>query len=196
MHADVKWIILSYKVPAEPSTLRVRIWRTLKALGVVYIQQSVCVAPQTQEVAKKIEALQKMITANSGEALLLEVERFADGTEKELRKLFNKQRVAELEEFLGGCRLFLQEIESETSKGNFSYHEVEENEADLAKLKRWHKKIAKRDFFGCPLLGESKRQLEQCELTFDAFMHQVYATEGSAEGKIHLDGIIASRNDE
>ncbi|MFC6227852.1 Chromate resistance protein ChrB [Paenibacillus allorhizosphaerae] len=190
MNADVKWIILSYKVPAEPSTLRVRVWRTLKALGVVYIQQSVCVAPKTPEVAKKIEALKRMIETNSGEALLLEVERFANGTEQELRDLFNKQRTLELEEFLGGCQLFLQEIESETAKGNFSYREVEENEAELAKLQRWHKKIAKRDFFGCPILGESKRRLEQCDQTFNVFMHKVYATEGSAEGKIHLDGMI------
>lgn len=187
MNAAHKWIVFSYKVPTEPSTLRVRVWRTLKALGVIYVQQSVCVAPGTPEVRKKADLLKTSIESNGGEVLLLEVERFSDETEQQLIELFNRQRTMELEEFFGGCHLFLKEMESETAKGNFSYHEVEENEAEFAKLKRWHKKIMKRDFFCCPLTGESKRLLEQCEQKFTEFIQKVYATEGTAEGQIRLD---------
>ncbi|GAA4838230.1 hypothetical protein GCM10023310_14950 [Paenibacillus vulneris] len=178
------WIVLSYKVPSEPSTLRVRVWRTLKSLGVVYLQQSVCAAPDTAEVRKKIQSLTKLIEASEGEALLLEVRQFSALTEEELIGMFNRQRTAEYEEFLEGCRHFVQEIETETLKGKFAYHEVEENEAELGKLKRWHKKIAKRDFFSCAASVEAVKMLDKCERTFAAFVQTVYATEGHAEGEI------------
>jgi len=187
---ELKWIIFSYKVPAEPSTHRVRVWRTLRALGVVYIQQSVCISPYTLDVKKKIGLLKKTIESSSGEALLLEIKQFSDDTQKLLIGMFNQQRTREIEELLTSCQHFLREIESETEKGNFSYHEVEENEADLAKLKRWQKKIIKRDFFGSPLLDESQEIIGECERRFVEFMNKVYATEGTVEGMIKLEGLI------
>lgn len=187
MNRDHDWIVLSYKVPSEPSTIRVRVWRTLKALGVVYIQQSVCVAPDTAEVKKKIQSLKKLIESNEGEALLLEVSKFSAVTEEELTEIFNKQRVAEYEEFLEGCNNFLHEIETETRKGKFTYHEVEENEAELGKLRRWYKKIAKRDFFSCANSMQAKQKLDECEQKFGIFIETVYSTEGKAEGDITED---------
>lgn len=187
MNKGQSWIVLSYKVPSEPSTIRVRVWRTLKALGVVYIQQSVCVAPETAEVKKKIQSLKKLIESSEGEALLLEVSKFTDVTEEELTEIFNKQRIAEYEEFIEGCNNFLHEIETETMKCKFTYHEVEENEAELGKLKRWYKKITKRDFFSCTNSMQAKQKLDECELKFGVFIENVYYTEGKAEGDITKD---------
>lgn len=161
-----------------------RAWRTLKSLGVVYIQQSVCVAPDTQEVRKKLQSIHKLITSNQGEALLLEVQKFATSTENHLFELFDTQRITEYDEFLEGCRHFIEEIDSETNKNNFSYHEIEENEAELGKLKRWVKKIGKRDFFGCSKSTEAAQRLNECERNFNEFMEKVYATEGKSEGSI------------
>lgn len=186
MNNQCAWIIFSYKVPSEPSTIRVRTWRTLKALGVVYIQQSVCIAPETPEVKKKLLSIQKLIEASEGEVLLLEVSKLAANSEELLLELFNKQRQSEYDELIEGCRHFLQEIEMETKKGKFTYHEVEENEAELGKLKRWHKKIAKRDFFSCPSSEQAKHMLDECEQRFNEFTEKVYATEGTAEGDIKL----------
>lgn len=187
MDKDSSWIIFSYKVPNEPSTIRVRVWRTLKALGVVYIQQSVCVAPDTSEVKKKIQSIKQLIESSEGEALLLEVNKFAVNTEDELLGIFNRQRIAEYEELLEGCKNFLNEIETETRKGKFTYHEVEENEAELGKLIRWHKKIVKRDFFSCSNSLQAKQLLDECEQRFGEFIESVYATEGNVEGEITKD---------
>ncbi|WP_010492549.1 Chromate resistance protein ChrB [Paenibacillus elgii] len=181
---NTSWIVLSYKVPSEPSTMRVRVWRNLKALGVVYIQQSVCVAPDTSEVRKKIQQIKKSIDSINGETLLLEVVQFSENTEEHIIELFNQQRTKEYEEFLDGCDLFLKEMESETQKQNFTFHEVEENEADLGKLKRWFRKIMKRDFFQSPLEIRAKSQLDLCESKLAQFTDQVYQSEGQKEGEI------------
>ncbi|MCC3373581.1 Chromate resistance protein ChrB [Cohnella sp. REN36] len=178
------WFVLSYKVPSEPSTLRVRIWRQLKSLGVVYIQQSVCVAPDTPEIRKKIQQIKKTIDSGGGETLLLEVTKFSSISEEQLIQLFNQQRTKEYEEFLDGCGVLWKEIEHETQKGNFTFHEVEENEADLGKLKRWFRKIMKRDFFQSSLENRAKSQLDLCEAKLAEFTDRVYRSEGQMEGKI------------
>ncbi|MBB6669304.1 Chromate resistance protein ChrB [Cohnella nanjingensis] len=178
------WIVLSYKVPSEPSTVRVRIWRNLKGLGGVYIQQSVCVAPDTAEIRRKIQQIKKIIDSSGGETLLLEATELSQHSEEQLVQLFNQQRTKEYEEFLDGCGLFLKEMESETRKRNFTFHEVEENEADLGKLKRWFRKILKRDFFQSSLENQAKSQLDLCEAKLAEFTDQVYRSEGQKEGKV------------
>lgn len=181
------WLILSYKVPAEPSTLRVRVWRNLKELGVIYIQQSVCVAPALPEVQKKLEHIKSLIEENSGEALLLVVNQFEQITEKQLIDMLNEKRTLEYTEFLDGCQNFLSEIDMETNRRNYTFHEVEENEADLAKLKRWYRKILRRDFFKSDLMNPSKQKLDQCERILDEFTNKVYQSEGRLEGEISDD---------
>ena len=39
--ASLKWLLLTYKVPAEPTSKRLALWRRLKGLGAVYLQNGV-----------------------------------------------------------------------------------------------------------------------------------------------------------
>ena len=34
------WLLLVYRVPPEPSRLRAAVWRRLKSLGAIYLQNS------------------------------------------------------------------------------------------------------------------------------------------------------------
>ena len=36
------WLLLTYKVPAEPAKKRIAIWRRLKGMGAIYLQNGVC----------------------------------------------------------------------------------------------------------------------------------------------------------
>ncbi len=40
-----EWLLLVYRVPSEPSNNRVSVWRELKRLGALYLQQCVCIVP-------------------------------------------------------------------------------------------------------------------------------------------------------
>ncbi|KEQ26689.1 Chromate resistance protein ChrB [Paenibacillus tyrfis] len=179
-----KWLILSYRVPAEPSTLRVRVWRTLKSIGAFYLQQSVCVLPLTSDIQGKATQLQNLISDNHGEVILLEVEQFSGITEEQMVASFNQQREVEYKEFIESCNVFLEEIKKETSIGNFSYHEVEENEVELVRLKRWHRKILNRDFFQTNYTTESQNKLDECVASLEHFTQQVYEEEGNKEGEL------------
>lgn len=184
MDSRLKWIIISYRVPADPSTVRVKIWRLLKSIGALYIQQSVCILPLTTETHEVAVQLQSLVNDNHGEVQSLEVDQFASATEAQLIKLFNEQRAAEYKEFLGGCSAFKQEIQTETQFGKFTFHEVEENEAELVRLKRWYRKILKRDFFHSEHALISQTELEKCEISLRNFTQRVYQAEGHIEGDL------------
>ncbi|PZE21351.1 Chromate resistance protein ChrB [Paenibacillus xerothermodurans] len=172
------WIIFSYKIPSEPSSIRVRVWRNLKTLGVNYIQQSVCIGPNTEEMQKKLKKLNLLISENGGETSLLEVEKMSTVSEEKIISEFNKARTLEYKEFIEESEKFLKEIEKETKKLNFCFREIEENEVELRRLKHWLIKIKKRDFFQCELQKQAIEIFETCNKAFEEFIETVYLQEG------------------
>jgi hypothetical protein len=50
----VCWLMLIYRVPSEPSRLRTAVWRRLKALGAVYVANSVAVLPESPEAGRAL----------------------------------------------------------------------------------------------------------------------------------------------
>jgi hypothetical protein len=178
-----EWLLLTYKVPSEPSSKRVSIWRKLKSFGAVYIQKGVCIVPITEEQRRHFKIIQKEIINMKGEAFLLETTGFDEKEEEHIIARINEDRNAEYQEFLGRCEDFFEEIRSETEKQNFIYAEVQENDEDLQKLKRWLDKIKKRDFYGAPLLQEAEKQLVACEKLLDDFAEKVFKAENDVDNE-------------
>ena len=48
------WLLLTYKIPPEPSKKRVAIWRRLKGMGAVYLQSGVCLLPKTDDYVRRL----------------------------------------------------------------------------------------------------------------------------------------------
>ncbi|MDC3418314.1 Chromate resistance protein ChrB [Aquibacillus salsiterrae] len=172
------WLIFAYKLPSDPSSARVKVWRNLKTIGVHYIQQSVCICPNTEDTAKKILKLKLFIAENEGESSLLEVEKFTGKSEEEIVSAFNQERKLEYSEFIEECKKFQDEIIKETNQRNFTFREIEENEVELRRLKNWLVKIKKRDFFQCGAQVEAKQNFENCMTMFEKFTEEVYKREG------------------
>jgi hypothetical protein len=174
--------VFSYKLQPTPSTLRVRAWRNLKAMGAMYIQQSVCVIPNLPQIREKIQQLKTLFESNQGEYFLLEVTDFTDKTSAEMLEAFNNQRKTECMEFIDSCNQFLLEIKMETQKCNYAFHEVEENEESIERLKRWLHNIQGRDFFESDAVREAGEMLARCEEVLSEFTKSVYLAEGCQEG--------------
>jgi len=45
----LSWLLLTYKVPSEPAAKRIALWRRLKGMGGVYLQNGVCLLPKTDD---------------------------------------------------------------------------------------------------------------------------------------------------
>src|SRR5437763_1155981 len=50
------WILLIYRVPSEPSSSRVSVWRDLKRTGALYLQQCVCIVPRRDDLRAQVVA--------------------------------------------------------------------------------------------------------------------------------------------
>ncbi|CAI8861855.1 ChrB domain protein [Methylococcus capsulatus] len=171
------WLLLIYKVPAEPSKKRLALWRKLKGLGAVYLQNGVCLLPKSDHHRRQFKIIQNEIGEMGGESFLLESSGFDRRQQELIAGRFNEERNAEYREFLGRCADYLAEIERETAARNFTYAELQENDEDLKKLKSWLEKIGRLDFYGAELAAEAARQLLLCEERLEEFSQAVFAAE-------------------
>ncbi|MEW6245049.1 MAG: Chromate resistance protein ChrB [Bacillota bacterium] len=175
-----KWLILVYKIPAEPSRHRVAVWRRLKEGGAVYLQNSVCILPDSPSGRSIFHSLAEEITAAGGESVLLLAEPLETAVHERVVERFNVERDAEYGEFLEQCEAFLEEIRMETERHNFTYGELEENVENLRRLEAWLHKIHSRDFFGTMKATTARERLSQCHEALEAFAGRVFhAQEGA-----------------
>ena len=62
------WLFLVYKIPREPSALRVSVWRKLNRLGAVLIHDSVWVLPAIPRCKEQLQWLAAEINEQGGNA--------------------------------------------------------------------------------------------------------------------------------
>lgn len=173
----VRWLTLVYKVPTEPARIRAMVWRRLKGLGAVYLQDGIAALPASAATERALRTLQSEITGLGGTGFLLGYEVLSGHTE--MVAVYNRARDEEYVEIVGRCADFEAEIARELEARHLTYTELEENDEDLAKLKSWLAKVQGRDVLGA---GEADRALEavqRCEAALDQFSAAVYEAEGS-----------------
>jgi len=177
--ASPGWLLLIYRVPPEPTRLRSTVWRRIKSLGAIYLQNSVAALPASPAAERSLRRLRREITDMSGTAMLMSTTVLAG--EADVRAAFQTARNAEYEEIVDKCEDFLRGVQKEYDENHFTYAELEENEVDLVKLKNWLAKIVERDVFGADGRAATERALESCEQSLEAYAARVYAEE--AEGQ-------------
>ncbi len=168
------WLLLIYKVPAEPAKKRIALWRKLKGMGGIYLQGGVCLLPHTVDHARRLKIIENEINEMAGESVLLETVALDRAQEEKVVARFKADRDEEYEEFLDKCKDFEAEIAKETAARHFTYAELEENDVDLKKLQSWLEKIAKLDFYGATLAAEAAERLKGCEALLDAYAERVF----------------------
>ncbi|MDE2365593.1 MAG: chromate resistance protein ChrB [Betaproteobacteria bacterium] len=168
------WLLLTYKVPPEPARRRIAIWRKLKGMGAVYLQNGVCMLPLTDEHVRRVKVIENEITSMGGEAILLETTGLDRAEEEKILARFQAERDEAYAEVISRCNDFEAELARESAAGKFTYAEVEENEEDLLKLQTWIGKIVKLDFTGASLRAEAEARVVRCETLLDAYARQVF----------------------
>jgi DNA-binding transcriptional regulator PaaX len=173
------WLLLIYRVPPEPTRLRSTVWRRIKSLGAIYLQNSVAALPASTANERALRKLRREITDMSGTAMLLSCSVLAG--EAEVRGSFQAARNDEYEEIVDKCEDFLRQVQKEYDENHFTYAELEENEVDLVKLRNWFAKIIDRDVFGASGRAACEQFLDRCEQSLEAYAARVYAEEGEGQ---------------
>jgi len=170
------WLLLIYRIPPEPTRLRSTVWRRIKALGAIYLQNSVAALPAGPAAERSLRKLRREILDMSGTAILLSAAVLSG--EAEVRGAFQAARNDEYEEIVDKCDDFLRQVQKEYDENHFTYAELEENEVDLVKLKNWFAKIVERDVFGADGRAATEQAIESCEQSLETYAARVYAEEG------------------
>ncbi len=82
------WLLLSYTVPRTPTAKRVYVWRKLKKLGAVSLQDSVWVLPATPHAREQFRWLASEIDELGGQTTLWEAALLSDGRDRRLIEQF------------------------------------------------------------------------------------------------------------
>jgi vacuolar-type H+-ATPase subunit I/STV1 len=174
----MQWLLFLPQLPASPSTLRVMVWRKMRAAGALGLQNGVWVLPQTSDQKKLTEELSDYIQEHGANSYIFEVSSFNQAIEKDILEQFRADRDEEYSEFCERCEALLEEVERETSQEKFTFAELEETEEDLQKLENWLGKINTRDFFHSQKRKAADELFGLCQAAHQEFANKVYASQG------------------
>ena len=161
--------------------LRVHVWRKLRSLGALYLQQSVCLLPARGEVVREVRRLADRVRNQGGSCRLLQVGIADDAEQAQLVAEMNAARDGEYREVLERLPELLAELDKERAQGRATYAEVEESEADLERYRSWLAKIAARDYFGAPGGEEARAAVTAAAAELAAFEQAALSAEAPPE---------------
>jgi hypothetical protein len=180
---DETWLLLIYRVPSDSSNARVSVWRELKRLGGFYVQQAVCVLPDTEDLRSSLERIRERISILGGSSVFLTLRDVDDDARGQFVEGFRGQSAKEYAEIVEECETkFFKEIEFERFRGNYTYEETEEIRQDLEKLRRWLDKVEGRDWMKADGRALAHDKVAECERLLEAFEADVYERTAGGAG--------------
>ena len=151
MEERTRWVILVYQLPREPSRHRVAVWRKLKDLGALYLQDGVAALPEDAVTREQLEWLQLRVREAGGEATLWEARPGTVAEERELVGTFRSAREEAYRAIISQADRLRRKVEL---GGSAALSE------QLDKLEREFRAERRRDYFSSPLRMEAAAALK------------------------------------
>jgi hypothetical protein len=169
------WLLLIYRVASEPSSNRVWVWRELKRIGALYLQNCVCIVPDRPDLHEAILAVRERIDAMEGSSNLIEIPKLSNRDRQSVISEFQALVSLQYEEIIEECQTkFVKEIEFERFRGNYSFAEAEEISRDLDKIRDWYDVVKNRDWFNAPGREQVAEEIGHCEALLEEFYEEVH----------------------
>jgi septal ring factor EnvC (AmiA/AmiB activator) len=154
-------LILTYKLAADRSSARVAVWREVRRSGALQLQKSVVAFPDTDDFQIAVTRVRTAVADVGGTMFALRAEALDGGDEARLEAAWNEARAAEYGELADECQKLVAEIDKEFAKEKFTLAELDEEEAELEKLRSWHERIRARDVHGSEGAAEAEGAMER-----------------------------------
>ena len=120
------WLLLHYKLPNQPSALRVYIWRKLKRLGAILLHEAVWVLPDNPRTVEQVQWLAAEIQEMGGNAYYWRANTILGEHEQSILQQFNEQVDAVYSDLL---------------------KRIDRPRADLQEIARQYQQASAQDFF-------------------------------------------------
>jgi hypothetical protein len=170
-----RWLMLIYRVPAEPSRGRVAVWRDLRRLGAYFPQHAVSVLPDRPGVREELARIRERIEQLDGTAFSAELTGLSEADERQLITGFRSASETEYGEIIEACEsTFIKGIEFEKFRESYAVEVEDAFHQELDKIKRWQQKVVARDWMGTPLREVAELRISDCEESLEAFEMEAY----------------------
>lgn len=133
----MEWVLLAYRMPREPSTPRIAVWRKLRRLGVVQVVDGLVALPADARTREQLEWLADEVLTAGGEATVW-LGRLGSGAQE--REMAGRMAASIAEEYL--ALVYDAEQAATAPSGPRS--------RTLSRLRREYRKVTARDFFPPP----------------------------------------------
>ena len=170
-----------YRLSGDSSSARTTIWREVRRLGALSLQHAVCLLPLSEDNRAAYERLARRIEEYGGEASILETASPDEAWHGRTVARFNAARDEEYEEVVDETERFREEVERERRKGKFTFAELEDEESNLERLRKYLGRVEARDFFGAGGRGRAAGEVECCAGVLEEFAREIYEHERVAE---------------
>jgi len=170
------WLLLAYRLPAEPARLRAALSRRLKRAGAVYLAPSVAALPDSPAGERLLRRLRSQVRDMGGTAQVLRAEALAG--KAAVIGQFDAARDSEYAQVIAACGDLLIDIKSRMIDGRCTLAELNQCDRELEKLTRRNAKVRAADGFGASQAEQAEAALAKCQEALDDFSACVFrATE-------------------
>ena len=141
-------MLLAYRLPREPSTPRIAIWRKLKRLGAAQLLDGLVALPLDSRNRERLEWIAEEVTDAAGEATIWVGELSSAAQERELAARMS-------EAVAGDYRAVIEEA------GKLRAQAPGRQRRSLGRLRRELRRIRARDYFPPPERELARQAVEQ-----------------------------------
>ena len=130
----MEWVLLSYRIPREPSTPRITVWRKLERLGVARLGDGLIGLPADARTVEQIEWVAEEIVDAGGTATVWLASPASQAQGREIAENMRAARAAEYQAVTEQAR--------QAAKGS-----ADESARAVRRLRAELRRIQRRDFF-------------------------------------------------
>ena len=143
----VTWVLLSYRMPREPSTPRITVWRKLERLGVARLGDGLVGLPADARTREQVDWLAEEIAEAGGTATVWLAAPASAAQEKSIVDGLRDARAAEYDDVIAQARAASAVGGDDAARA-------------LRRLREELRRIARRDFFPPPQRDKAVRAVE------------------------------------
>jgi hypothetical protein len=151
----------------------VAVWRELRRVGAVALQSATWAVPSGDGFDEGVDKAVRLVERADGHALVVDVDPDSPSL-AELEALYSAERDEEWAEFASECDKAIAELADEVAKEKFTLAELDEEEHNVDRLRRWYRELRTKDLFGAPLASAAEAKLKDATEALDDFAARVY----------------------
>src|SRR5215212_9602907 len=153
--ARVSWVFLAYRLPREPSTPRIAVWRKLRRLGVAQVGDGLVALPHDARTREQLEWIADEVVEAGGEASIWLAEAASAAQERAIAAEMADAVAGEYRAVIADAEAAVAEVSGQRTR-------------TLGRLRRELRRIRARDFFPPPEAEPARRAVERLAETVEA----------------------------